>query len=74
MSWHRRGDTRDIDFDPRREPYNLPAVYERHQSLSLCSQRLLYSNGYNRIQNVFIVNQIKPLYYNMLQFKINVRR
>ena len=27
-----------------------------------------------RIQNVFIVNQIKPLYYNMLLFTINVRR
>ena len=27
-----------------------------------------------RIQNGFIVNQIKPLYYNMLLFTINVRR
>ena len=27
-----------------------------------------------RIQNVFIVNQIKPLYYNMLLFTINVQR
>ena len=27
-----------------------------------------------RIQKVFIVNQIKPLYYNMLLFTINIRR
>ena len=31
-------------------------------------------NSEYRIYNVFIVNQMKPLYYNMLLFTINVRR
>ena len=33
-----------------------------------------YTLNKYRIQNVFIVNQIKPLYYNMLLFTINVQR